>query len=83
MLFSLSANLHTIIDVNNFVVVKDLGTAILVSTKDTNPFPKILAGVSFLLFQMEFENDAAGEVFAAVEFYYGIDVVFPEAVFHA
>lgn len=50
MLFSLSANLHTIIDVNNFVVVKDLGTAILVSTKDTNPFPTILAGVSFLLF---------------------------------
>lgn len=44
MLFSLSANLHTIIDVNNFVAVKDLDTAILVSTKDTNPFPKILAG---------------------------------------
>ena len=29
---------------------------------------------------MEFENDTAGEVSTTIEFYYGIDVVFPEAV---
>ena len=32
---------------------------------------------------MEFENNATSVIAAAVQFYYGIDVVFPKAVFHA
>ena len=32
---------------------------------------------------MNLEINAAGEVFATVQFYYSVDVVFPKAVFHA
>ena len=32
------------------------------------------------LFQMKFEDQTAGKIFIAVQLYYGVDVVFPEAV---
>ena len=32
---------------------------------------------------MKFKNNTTGEVFAAIQLYYGVDVVFPEAVLKA
>lgn len=46
-------------------------------TKSNRKFPN---RVLFLLFQMDFKDKTTREVFATVQFYYDVDVVFPKAV---
>lgn len=48
--------------------------------KKQNLTGNFLTKCSFLLFQMDFKDKTTREVFATVQFYYDVDVVFPKAV---